>query len=296
VEIDEVRIGEQDLDPPERVVGAGTLPEHVTEVLPGRPGPVDRGRIHRLAVAIEDFELLLREVSRIAPHRRQDVLGENRRRNRPRRIEDHVVDRRLEDRRLPVRLPDLDATPPEDVAVAVVRSLEPRDVHEDEVVGVDFVQRPPRPLEVDADLADSGFDRDVQLRERPRSDASVRGQAVPRLEGAHGVGERLVEGPIVQGLAGEIARGREAAPQDRDPGVGDSGLQARARRNRGPASARRDPAILGERGAGVVVPRVFRARGRDRVVEKPARERLRHERDGVAFDDRAKLEVPLRIE
>ena len=211
------------------------------------------------AVAVDHLEPALGEVAAVAAHRRQDVLLEDRRRHRPGRVQHHVVDRRLEDRRLAIRLADLRAGLPDRLAVADEAHAEAGDVDDHQVaVLVHLVQHPAAALEVQADLVDARLHRHVQLAQRRRADRPVGRQQVAMLEVAHGRFQRRVEEQRVgrargggRGGGGGGRGARRRSPARRPGRRSARGARAAAARARRPcrASVSRRPAAAASRRA-----------------------------------------------
>src|SRR5829696_6293679 len=105
VHVDAVRVRDVDAHEAHRVeVGAGVLPEHVARRLVRVP--VDPLRRDLLALRRVDADFVLGEVVRLLLHLRDQILLDDRSRDGPERVEVHLGDLGVHDRRLPVDLAD----------------------------------------------------------------------------------------------------------------------------------------------------------------------------------------------
>jgi len=124
--------------------------------------------------------------------------------------------------------------------------------------------QPAPALEVDLDLPDALFHRNIESRQGPGPDNPVRRQTVPPLKQAHRLLRRRIV-PLPLRLPGnfQIAAQHQPAAQQRQARVVASGPQHRSGRNDGPSPQGRAPPILLQR---LPQPQVARVR-RHQAVE-----------------------------
>ena len=88
---DEVRVGEDEFHETKRVSWPRTLAYDMPEVCCRHRGPIERRRVDDRTVPRQDVHVLALEIVGIALDRRQDVLLQHRRWNRPRRVEHEIL-------------------------------------------------------------------------------------------------------------------------------------------------------------------------------------------------------------
>ena len=238
----------------------------------------------------------LRQVPRIALHRGQRVLGQDARRDRPGRVQNHVGDLGLEHGRLAVRAPDHDLRRPDWFVVAEIRDVETRHVDQHELA-LDLVQDPAAALEVDAQLIDARPDGHVHRGARRSTHCAVRCHAVPRLEVLHRQLERGIEEFRLRDACDtEIARDFEPPAQDRHTRVGHARLERRAVGQLRPAAVRRNAAVLAQLFTPAAIPHVLGSYLDEGLDDAAAVERPDKEFPRVWCAQRPRRIVPLRAQ
>src|SRR5690606_26352157 len=150
VQIDGVRIGKADGDLAERTIGAGVLAQH------DRAGavPVDPGGVQFAASRIVNPDLVVAQIVEALAQLRQHILSENRRRDRPGRIEGDVGYFGTKDGCGPVGFAHLHGGLPDRFAVLVIGDAVTGDIDQHKGA-VEGLQGPAPALQVDPDLIDA---------------------------------------------------------------------------------------------------------------------------------------------
>ena len=184
-------IRKHELHATERVRRPRVLAQRVRNVAAAEATPVDGCRIDFPTAGVQHLQAPAGDRPGIAFCRRQDVVADDPGWHRPGRIEDEVVDVGAVLGRLPVGLADLRPGRPDELSIPRVVDLLRGDVHEHELVR-QVIEQHPAAIQVHAQLPDAPFHRDVQLRERARSDHPIRRKTHPPLEALHACLERAV--------------------------------------------------------------------------------------------------------
>ena len=144
--------------------------------------PVDGHRIDLAAVRLEQADVVVRQIVRVLAHQRDDVLVDDRARRGPVRIEDDLVDLRIDDRRLAVDLADDRRMAQHDAIVLDRLDLGRRNVDHarSDRRGRRTLTR--RRTEVGLKLAEADLRADVHRRIGILAEHAIGRQAVTRLE------------------------------------------------------------------------------------------------------------------
>ena len=247
VQVDVVRVGEDELDQAKRVVRARILAQGVGQALAQVLAPGDGGRVDFLAAGGEHAQFLFGQVAFLGEDARHGFVLEDVRRDGPGRVEHQVGDGRAEHRGLVERFADHHPGFPGQPVLVVVLQVEAGDIDDNARFG-HVVHHPPGPLQVDADLADAAGDRDVHGRHGGLAGDPVRFEMVAHLKGANRRLHRSVEQIRVRGVVtGQFTGDRQPRAQGPDAVVPHARLQAAADRHRLPAAAAGDFPVPAER-------------------------------------------------
>ena len=234
MQVDVVGIVELQLDEAERVVVARVLAEHVVDRL--IRVPVHLLRLQLVAVLVEDADVVIGEVGRLLLHLRDQVLLDDRSRDRPERIEANLVDLARQDRRLPVDFADDGNVAGHNHAVLDRLDLRAGDVHQH--VAVRCLLHRFDAIEVGLQLRKADLCRNVERIERARADDAVGRNAVALLETLHGGKHIGVERLRIAACLPKITRGDQAPAKLDHVRIAHADLKRFVGRHARPAAAR----------------------------------------------------------
>ena len=183
--------------------------------------------------------MVLRQILRILAHERDDVLADDRHRRIPVRIDDDLVDRRIEDRRLPVDLADNRSMAKRHAIILDRFDLRGRHIHHHVAVAEEARHRA-QPHQIGLQLAKPNRRRDVHRRIGVLADHAVSRQAVARLETLHRGVDIGVEGFRNAGGGRKVAGDHQALAQHHHVGIDNAKLQLLGRGHHRPATLRDD--------------------------------------------------------
>ena len=222
--VDAVRAWDVDADEAERVeLAAGVLPEGVAGGFVGVP--VDRFRRDLLPVGADDPDLVLGQVVRFLAHLGDQILADDRGRNRPSRVEVDLGNPGLQDRRLAIDLADAGR-----VARGHHAAFDRLDHGggniDHHIAMAKIAGEGAQAHDVQLKLADSGFDRHIQRRDRSGVQRAGRGQAMARLKTADGLLHERIEGRRAGGAGVQVACDDQAVAQGHHTGAARADAQA----------------------------------------------------------------------
>ena len=156
MQIDVVGVWKQKFEAAQRIPFACGLPQHVGTGPLQIPAPVDRGRVHLIALCVVDLEARAGQVSGIVQDLWEIFPFHHAGRHGPSRVQHQIVDGRAEGGRLRVRLAHHDPGAPDRLALFVVVQLVANNIHQHCGVGL-VVHEPAGAFQVGANLLDVFF-------------------------------------------------------------------------------------------------------------------------------------------
>ncbi len=246
--IDGVLVRHVDAHEPQRVLRPRLLAEgQALGRVPVHLRGVELAAVGAVSVDLELDEHALAALGHLLS-RRDQVLLDHGRRQRPHRVEGEVGDRRAQQRRRAVGLADDPRVARHHHAFLYGLHLRGGNVHQHIALGDDLGEVR-QPLEIGLELREANLGRHVERRDGALVDDAGRRQAVRRLEALHGRVEIRSKVVRIARALGEIAGAHQAPAQDANRRVRGSGLQLHVGHKR-EAAGRDDLLITGDGGLG----------------------------------------------